>query len=279
MKWILQTAGPPHGAVTSKCGVTALSLRPDRFAYCGSVIVALHGLVGTNLTGVFTNVCGHIRGPERTPGGNPGSPSARAANSRRGDHIARQRLPGCLRGDPRLPVGGSRHRRGRRIIPNRLVLLVLASGIALRLLSAPSPLWLGLLGPIAVLLALGLLASHNLVGWGDAKLITAVSVAVPADRLLTLLLAIALAGGLLSCLYLAARCVLRRIAASPDRARTDGYWGARGSGTPLLSAAMAGPGPVSRPAVGWPAAALRLGGFGDVDRASPAMTRAGQARP
>ena len=154
----------------------------------------------------------------------------------------------------------------RRIIPNRFVLLVLASGITLRLLSAPSPFWLGLLGPIAVLLALGLLASHDLVGWGDAKLITAVSVAVPADRLLTLLLAIALAGGLLSCLYLAARCVLRRIAASPDRARTDGYWGARGSGTPLLSAAMAGPGPVSRPAVGWPAAALRLGGLGDVDR-------------
>jgi Flp pilus assembly protein protease CpaA len=51
-----------------------------------------------------------------------------------------------------------------RIIPNRAVLLALASGIALRLLSPPSPLWLGFLGPIAVLFALGLLASRDLVG-------------------------------------------------------------------------------------------------------------------
>jgi Flp pilus assembly protein protease CpaA len=134
------------------------------------------------------------------------------------------------------------------------VLLVLACGIALRLLSAPSPFWLGLLGPIAVLLALGLLASRDLIGWGDAKLITAVSVGVPPDRLLTLLLAIVLAGGVLSCCYLAARCVLRRSAASPDRARTDGYWGAGGSGTELLSAAMAGPGPGGgRFQASWPA--------------------------
>jgi prepilin peptidase CpaA len=101
-----------------------------------------------------------------------------------------------------------------RIIPNRLVLLVLCAGIALRLLSSsPSPLWLSLLAPIAVAAAMSLLASRDLVGWGDAKLIAAVSVAVPADRLPTLLLAIALAGGLLSCLYLASRVVLQRIAA------------------------------------------------------------------
>jgi prepilin peptidase CpaA len=92
-----------------------------------------------------------------------------------------------------------------RIIPNRLVLLVLCAGIALRLLSGPGSLWLGVLGPVAVLMTMALLASRDLVGWGDAKLIAAVSVAVPADRLPTLLLAIALAGGLLSCLYLASR--------------------------------------------------------------------------
>ena len=72
-----------------------------------------------------------------------------------------------------------------RIIPNRLVLLVLCASVALRLLSEPGPLWLGLLGLVAVLVALSLLASRDLVGWGDAKLIAAVSVAVPADRLLT----------------------------------------------------------------------------------------------
>jgi prepilin peptidase CpaA len=97
-----------------------------------------------------------------------------------------------------------------RIIPNRLVLLVLCASIALRLVSASNSLWQSLLGPIAVLLALGLLANRDLVGWGDAKLITAVSVAVPPDRLVPLLFAIALAGGLLSCLYLAARFALRR---------------------------------------------------------------------
>ena len=76
------------------------------------------------------------------------------------------------------------------------------------------------------------------------------------------------------------------IAASPDRARTDGYWGARGSGTPLLSAAMAGPGPdggrssSSRPAVWWTAAALRLGGLGDVDgRAKPGHDDGGDPSP
>jgi prepilin peptidase CpaA len=97
-----------------------------------------------------------------------------------------------------------------RIIPNRLVLLVLACGITLRLLSGPSPLWPGLLGLGTVLVTMGLLAGRGFVGWGDAKLIAAVSVAVPADRLPTLLLAIALAGGLLSCLYLAGRSLLRR---------------------------------------------------------------------
>jgi prepilin peptidase CpaA len=112
-----------------------------------------------------------------------------------------------------------------RIIPNRLVLLVLACSIALRLLSGSGPLWLVPLGPVAVAVALGLLASRDFVGWGDAKLITAVSVAVPPDRLLTLLFAITLAGGLLSCLYLASRFVLQRVPApvgltgpSPDRA-------------------------------------------------------------
>ena len=105
-----------------------------------------------------------------------------------------------------------------RIIPNRLVLLVLCASVALRLLSEPGPLWLGLLGLVAVLVALSLLASRDLVGWGDAKLIAAVSVAVPADRLLPLLLAIALAGGILSCLYLASRFILRRTTSPPGPA-------------------------------------------------------------
>jgi prepilin peptidase CpaA len=99
------------------------------------------------------------------------------------------------------------------------VLLVLAASIALRLPSAPGPLWLALLGPIAVLAALSLLASRDFVGWGDAKLISALSVAVPADRLLTLVIAIALAGGVLSCIFLFSRVFLRQSAAPKSPAR------------------------------------------------------------
>lgn len=109
-----------------------------------------------------------------------------------------------------------------RIIPNRVVLLVLCASTVLRLLlSEPGPLWLGLLAPIAVAATMALLASRDLVGWGDAKLIAALSVAVPPDRLPTLLLAIALAGGLLSCLYLASRFVLQRIAATAGPVPSD----------------------------------------------------------
>ena len=128
----------------------------------------------------------------------------------------------------------------RRIISNRLVLLVLACGIALRLLSMPSPLFLGILGPLAVLIALGLLAGYNLIGWGDAKLITAVSVAVPPERLLVLLFVIALAGGALACFYIACRFLLR--------------WGsAQATGAPAMGVAGSGPAPTpcAKPVTTW----------------------------
>jgi prepilin peptidase CpaA len=99
-----------------------------------------------------------------------------------------------------------------RIIPNRLVLLVLCAGIFLRLLSPAGPFWPSLLGLLIVVAALSVLASYNFIGWGDAKLIAALAVAVPPDRLLTLVFAIVLAGGLLSCIYLASRTILRHAA-------------------------------------------------------------------
>jgi prepilin peptidase CpaA len=111
-----------------------------------------------------------------------------------------------------------------RIIPNRLVLLVLFSSIVLRSLSGTGPLWPGLIGFVIILVALSLLAARNLIGWGDAKLIAAVSVAVPADRLLTLLFAVVLAGGLLSCVYLVSRFILRRAASPVALGRLDARW-------------------------------------------------------
>jgi prepilin peptidase CpaA len=98
-----------------------------------------------------------------------------------------------------------------RIIPNRLVLVVLACSIGLRLLSGPVPLLQSLLGALVVLVVLGGLASRDLMGWGDVKLIAAVSFAVPVHRVAALLLAITLAGGVLSVVYLVARSALRRV--------------------------------------------------------------------
>ena len=71
---------------------------------------------------------------------------------------------------------------------------------------------------VAVLGVVGLLAAYDLLGWGDAKLITAVTFAVPADHVIALLFAITLAGGLLSCLYLILRFILRRAAVVPTAA-------------------------------------------------------------
>ncbi len=102
-----------------------------------------------------------------------------------------------------------------RIIPNRIVLIVLFCSIALRLMSGPEALLTSLLSAAAVLGVVGLLASYDLLGWGDAKLITAVTFAVPADHVIAMLFAITLAGGLLSCLYLILRFILRRATVVP----------------------------------------------------------------
>lgn len=102
-----------------------------------------------------------------------------------------------------------------RIIPNRVVLLVLCCSLGLRLLPGAGPLWVSLLSALALLGVLGLFATYDLIGWGDVKLITALTFAVPPYHVVPLLLAISLAGGLLSCLYLAARLVLRRAAPAP----------------------------------------------------------------
>jgi prepilin peptidase CpaA len=71
---------------------------------------------------------------------------------------------------------------------------------------------------VTVLAFLSLLGAIDLLGWGDVKLIVAVTVVVPANRVIPLLVGIAMAGGLLSCLYLTVRFVLRRAARFPGNA-------------------------------------------------------------
>jgi Flp pilus assembly protein protease CpaA len=106
-----------------------------------------------------------------------------------------------------------------RIIPNSLVLVVLACGLWFQVMAEPEVLMLSLLGAMVTLTALGILAAYDLLGWGDVKLITAVTLIVPPNHVIGLVFAIVMAGGLLSCCYLGIRFVLRK---APPRARSDG---------------------------------------------------------
>jgi prepilin peptidase CpaA len=110
-----------------------------------------------------------------------------------------------------------------RRIPNRLVLVVLAAGVTLRLLANPTDLWLSTAGGAVLFLALGVIAHGGFIGGGDVKLIAAASFLVPAHHIFPLLGHIALAGGVLSLVYLAARTTLR--SGTPVPANT-GTWGA-----------------------------------------------------
>jgi prepilin peptidase CpaA len=92
-----------------------------------------------------------------------------------------------------------------RIVPNRLVIVIAACGVGLRLWSAPGLTGFSLLAAALIVIALGRLAYHEWIGGGDAKLIGAVTLLVPLSGVGMLLLNIAIAGGLLSCAYVAAR--------------------------------------------------------------------------
>ncbi len=97
-----------------------------------------------------------------------------------------------------------------RIIPDRIVLLLVANGLVLRVSFAD---WrqagVSLLAAGALLLLLGQAARHGLIGAGDAKLIAAVALFVPAADVPALVLAIAVAGGVVSCGYIALRAMGR----------------------------------------------------------------------
>ncbi len=97
-----------------------------------------------------------------------------------------------------------------RIIPNKFAVLIAACGVALSLRAGAGQLWISLLAAICVFLLLGVLAHYRLIGGGDVKLIAAAALLVPPDRVPLLLADIAIAGGVLSALYLAAGFPLRR---------------------------------------------------------------------
>jgi prepilin peptidase CpaA len=113
-----------------------------------------------------------------------------------------------------------------RIIPDGIVLFVLVCSLLLRIPFGIPALAMSVLAGAVVFTLLGLLASAEHLGWRDAKLISAVTFAVPAERVIPLVLAIAIVGGMLSCIYLVLRCAVRLI--MPPDGDTES---ARGSGT------------------------------------------------
>lgn len=100
-----------------------------------------------------------------------------------------------------LGVSAGTDLRDRRI-PNKLVGVTAAIGLTRGLISAPEVVWRSILIAVVVFCALGFLSQHRIVGGGDVKLISAVTLLVPPDHVGLLLVEIAIAGGVLSCLYL-----------------------------------------------------------------------------
>jgi len=98
-----------------------------------------------------------------------------------------------------------------RLIPNRLVLAIVLSALVMRLSISPSLVWVSLIILAATAVLLGLLANRDLFGWGDVKLIAAVTLLFAPAAAVPLILAIAIAGGVLACCTLAARWVLREV--------------------------------------------------------------------
>lgn len=106
-----------------------------------------------------------------------------------------------------------------RIIPDRVSLLVAASGLTIAYFVRPADLYASLTAFALVFIAMCVLGYFDFVGGGDVKLISAVTLLVPSADVVVLLLEIALVGGLLSCAYLFARHRLKRGLQSPSRAR------------------------------------------------------------
>jgi prepilin peptidase CpaA len=91
----------------------------------------------------------------------------------------------------------------RRIIPNWLVLAVGTGGVICRLATAN---WHGILAGAGaagiVFAALRLLAGLGALGGGDFKLVAAVTLGEPVTAMMSVLLSIAVAGGVIALFYL-----------------------------------------------------------------------------
>ena len=85
-----------------------------------------------------------------------------------------------------------------RIIPNTLVLGVIAAGGAARIVTDGALSWISLGVALAIFVPLALLAHRDMIGGGDAKMIAAATFLVEPANVPQLLAAIVLSGGVLA---------------------------------------------------------------------------------
>jgi prepilin peptidase CpaA len=107
-----------------------------------------------------------------------------------------------------LSVAAGTDLKDRRI-PNEIVAAVAVTGLTQGLIAQPGQVWLSLLVAFFVFCGLGVFSHYRIIGGGDLKLISAVTLLVPPERVGQLLIEIALAGGVLGCIYLLVRSALR----------------------------------------------------------------------
>ncbi len=109
-----------------------------------------------------------------------------------------------------------------RIIPDELAILIALAGLILCLAARPGQLWLSLIAAFVVFLGSGLLCRYGMIGGGDVKLMAAVVLLVPPHEIGELLIAIALAGGVLSSVYLGASLMLGSVPPESVSVEADG---------------------------------------------------------
>lgn len=108
-----------------------------------------------------------------------------------------------------------------RIIPNELVIVIALSGLLLCLTMRPGQIGVSLVAAALVFLAAGVLCRYQAIAGGDVKLMAAVTLLVPPGSVGELMAGIALAGGLLSCLYLGASYMVRSACSGSGNRLTD----------------------------------------------------------
>jgi prepilin peptidase CpaA len=91
-----------------------------------------------------------------------------------------------------------------RRIPNGIAAAVAAAGLGIRALEGLTALGASAAAAIALFLLLFLLFARGWLGGGDVKLATAIALGLPPEAIWPFVVITALAGGVLSALYLAA---------------------------------------------------------------------------